>query len=259
VALPSRVPVSLLHAAGAVISFRLPDPDDAKHVAAVMGLQDEDISGKRRHASYQGQYLQDMGRVGSHPWPVAVARRRDVPKAFMLLADACHERSTGVYHAGPSFDAEPLRARDGTELPLESRLRDLGPAWPAVLRILHNLGQIGGIGTKKEDLLRFVSAELLKDGLARAPARAGAGVAGTARASMEAEARQRASAFVTRMASAGYLVVTSASTTGLQDDVMVKLASGAKVLVDQAMARAGVATGGGRAGHAVTTRGGEPA
>jgi hypothetical protein len=212
---PNVVPDGLLQRFGCVMSFRQTSKVDIQTVSEVLGLENEQLYGHSRHASYQSKYLAEM-RPG-----MVFLRRPDVQTSFLIAVDIKHGAALIPPIKGPSNTAPATRP--GTGL-LETLLRRFGSVLPAVTGILRHMADIKDFGIKKGsfgDLAEIPMEAAIKE---REP--------GLSAKDLKARTKAKVSELYEALIKNGILVADGYNATGLKDDVTVKLSAFGQQLLD---------------------------
>ncbi|MEX2757574.1 MAG: hypothetical protein Q6365_019520 [Candidatus Sigynarchaeota archaeon] len=136
---PVKLPQQLLAHASTVVAFRQPSPQARDVMTPALGLEDEQLYDKSRHASYQHEYLAKL------PPGTCFLRRPDVSSPFLVAIDV----------AGAAKLLPRRVALDDTESqpagdPLDSALSQFGLVKGDIVALLDAMRKSGNQGVKKD-------------------------------------------------------------------------------------------------------------
>nr|MDO8085660.1 hypothetical protein [Candidatus Sigynarchaeum springense] len=136
---PVKLPQQLLAHASTVIAFRQPSTQARDVITLTLGLEDEQLYDRSRHASYQHKYLSEL------PPGTCFLRRPDVSSPFLV--------AVGVEGAGKLL---PKRVSSDTDVPqpagdpLDSALMQFGLVKKDIVDLLDAMRRSGNQGVKMD-------------------------------------------------------------------------------------------------------------
>ncbi len=202
---PVKLPQQLLAHASAVMAFRQPSAQARDTITQALGLEDEQLYDRSRHASYQNKYLSEL------PPGTAFLRRPDVSSPFLVAIDLDAAGKLLPRREPASTGATPVPAGD----PLESALLKFGLVKQDVVDLLGAMQRSGNQGVKKDWMADILAEKCLATIKPREP--------GLLAKDAEAKARGLANCIMETLVARGILVEDGFNPSGLKKGVTTKM------------------------------------
>ncbi len=148
---PVKLPQQVLAHASTVIAFRQPSAQARDTITQALGLEDEQLYDRSRHASYQHKYLSEL------PPGMAFLRRPDVSSPFLVAVDLDAAGKLLPRRKLASSGASTTPAGD----PLESVLLQFGLVKQDVVNLLDAMNRSGNQGVKKDWMADILAEKCL--------------------------------------------------------------------------------------------------
>ncbi|NMC08203.1 MAG: hypothetical protein GYA24_23555 [Candidatus Lokiarchaeota archaeon] len=137
---PVKLPQQVLAHAAAVVAFRQPSPQARDVITQALGLEDEQLYDRSRHASYQHKYLSEL------PPGTCFLRRPDVASPFLVAVDMDAAGKLLPRREVAGQAPSPIPSGD----PLESALLQFGLVKQDVVDLLGAMQRSGNQGVKRD-------------------------------------------------------------------------------------------------------------
>ncbi len=212
---PVKLPQQVLAHASTIIAFRQPSAQARDVITQALGLEDEQLYDRSRHASYQHKYLSEL------PPGIAFLRRPDVSSPFLVAVDLESAGKLLPKRKPASAGATPMPAGD----PLESTLLQFGLVRQDVVDLLDALRRSGNQGVKK-DWMADILTEKCKATITRREL-------GLPAKDAEAKAHGLASRIMETLVARGILAEDGFNPSGLKKGVTAKMTQYGQAALDR--------------------------